>query len=93
VDLRTRKPSRRSALNSSPASSTPAGKERGWAAHQLMQFKHSYLDGDLCHWTAADLSEVLLQLCPCKVVLEPGVDAEVLAGTAAFLRFLNAKAC
>ena len=66
----------------------PAGKERGWIADQLLQFKHSYLDGDLARWTAADLSEVLFQLYPRKVVLEPGDDVEVLAGTAAFMRFL-----
>jgi hypothetical protein len=60
-------------------------------ADQLLQFKHGYLDGDLGRWTAADLSEVLFQLYPRKVVLEPGDDAEVLAGTAAFLRFLGAE--
>ena len=70
---------------------TAGGKERGWVADQLLQFKHGYLDGDLGRWTAADLSEVLFQLYPRKVVLEPGDDAEVLGGTAAFLRFLDAE--
>ena len=70
---------------------TAGGQDRGWVADQLLQFKHGYLDGDLGRWTAADLSEVLFQLYPRKVVLEPGDDAEVLAGTAAFLRFLDAE--
>jgi hypothetical protein len=70
---------------------TAGGQGRGWVADQLLQFKHGYLDGDLGRWTAADLSEVLFQLYPRKVVLEPGDDAEVLAGTAAFLRFLDAE--
>lgn len=68
---------------------TPGGTDRGWVAEQLLQFKHVYLDGDLERWTAAGLSEVLFELYPRKVVLEPGDDAEVLAGTAAFLRFLD----
>jgi hypothetical protein len=67
------------------------GKDLGWVADQLLQFKHSYLDGDLGQWTAADLSEVLFELYPRKVVLEPGDEEEVLAGTAAFLRFLDAR--
>lgn len=70
---------------------SPGGKELGWVADQLLHFKHSYLDGDLGRWTAADLSEVLFELYPRKVVLEPGDEAEVLAGTAAFLRFLDAE--
>ncbi len=70
---------------------TAGGKDRGWVADQLLQFKHGYLDGDLGRWTAADLSEVLFQLYPRKVVLEPGDDAEVLGGTAAFVRFLDAE--
>lgn len=70
---------------------TAGGKERGWVADQLLQFKHSYLDGELGRWTAADLSEVLFQLYPRKVVLEPGDDVQVLAGTAAFLLFLDAE--
>lgn len=69
---------------------SPGGKDLGWVADQLLQFKHGYLDGDLGRWTAADLSEVLFELYPRKVVLEPGGEAEVLAGTAAFLRFLVA---
>ena len=68
-----------------------AGNRRGWVAEQLLQFKHGYLDGDLDHWTATDLSEVLFQLYPRKVVLEPGDEVEVLAGTAAFMRFLAAE--
>jgi hypothetical protein len=70
---------------------SPGGADRGWVADQLLQFKHGYLDGDLGRWTAADLSEVLFELYPRKVVLEPGDDAEVLAGTAAFLRSLDAE--
>jgi hypothetical protein len=70
---------------------TAGGKDRGWVADQLLQFKHSYLDGELGRWTAADLSDVLFQLYPRKVVLEPGDDGEVLAGTAAFLLFLGAE--
>jgi hypothetical protein len=70
---------------------TAGGQGRGWVADQLLQFKHGYLDGDLGRWTVPDLSEVLFQLYPRKVVLEPGDDAEVLAGTAAFLRFLDAE--
>ncbi|MDP9407749.1 MAG: hypothetical protein M3P95_07770, partial [Actinomycetota bacterium] len=69
----------------------PGGAGREWVAEQLLQFKHGYLDGDLGRWTAADLSEVLFELYPRKVVLEPGDTTELVAGTAAFLRFLDGE--
>jgi hypothetical protein len=70
---------------------TKGGADRGWVADQLVDFKHSYLGGDLGRWTADDLSEILLEIYPRKVVLEPADHADVISGIAAFLRFLDAE--
>jgi hypothetical protein len=71
---------------------TPEGADHGWVANQLLSFKQGYLGGDdLGRWTSDDLSEVLFELYPRKVVLEPGDNARVIGGIAAFLRFLETE--
>lgn len=68
---------------------TPAGRDRGWIAGQVCHFKWGYLDGDLARWTAGDVEEILLDLFPAKVALDPDDRAEVPAALAAFLRHLG----
>jgi hypothetical protein len=71
---------------------TPEGADHRWVADQILGFKQGYLGGDdLGRWTSDDLSEVLFELYPRKVVLEPGDNAGVIAGVAAFLRFLQTE--
>lgn len=67
---------------------TPGGADRGWVAEQVLDFKWGYLDGDMGRWSPGDIEEILLQLYPRKVVLEPGDEPRVVEGLTALLRFL-----
>lgn len=68
---------------------TPDGAGAGWVADQVLNFKYGYLDGDLEHWSEGDVRDMLFELYPRKVVLEPSDHPHVIAGMAAFLRFLE----
>ncbi|MCZ7533868.1 MAG: hypothetical protein M5U23_10795 [Acidimicrobiia bacterium] len=65
------------------------GRDLGWVASQVMDFKWGYLDGDLSRWETADIEEILLGLYPAKVVLDPEDLDQVVTGFAGFLRFLG----
>jgi hypothetical protein len=70
-------------------SATPAGADLGWVAEQVLEFKWGYLDGDLGRWSPDDVVQILLELYPRKVVLQPGDERQVVRGFAALLRFLG----
>ena len=67
---------------------TSAGADHAWVASSVLDFKWSYLGGDLVHWADADIRGILFELYPRKVSLEPGDEPDVLRGFAEFLRFL-----
>jgi hypothetical protein len=60
-------------------------------AEQVLDFKWGYLDGNLLHWSPADLDEVLFGLYPAKVLLDREMIADVPPGFASFLRFLAGR--
>lgn len=60
----------------------------GDLGESLIHQKRTYLDGDLTRWTRADLDQILLELHPAKVVMEPDEFDPTLAEAIAFLRFL-----
>ncbi len=68
--------------------STSDGKDVGWVASGVMDFKWGYLDGDLSRWTPEDIAAILLDLYPAKVMLDREDLDLVPTGLAAFLRFL-----
>ncbi len=68
---------------------TTEGADLGWVAEQVLEFKWSYLDGDLGRWSPDDVVEILLELYPRKVVLEGGDERQVIRGFAALLRYLG----
>ncbi len=68
---------------------TPKGRDLGWVAAGVMDFKWGYLDGDLSRWTSEDIAEILLGLYPAKVMLDPEDLDLIPTGFAAFLRFLS----
>ncbi|HVY09560.1 MAG TPA: hypothetical protein VHB18_05390 [Mycobacteriales bacterium] len=70
-------------------SATPSGADLGWVAEQVLDFKWGYLDGDLSRWSPDDVAQILLELYPRKVVLQPGDERQVIRGFAALLRFLG----
>lgn len=65
------------------------GDDLGWVAAQVLEFKWSYLDGDLARWRAEDVEEILLGLYPARVMLDPDGLDPVVAGFARFLEFLG----
>ncbi len=70
---------------------SPAGRDRGWIAGPLLDFKWSHLDGDLATWSEADLEELLLGLFPAKVLMAPEDLDEVIPTCAAFLEYLGSE--
>jgi hypothetical protein len=70
---------------------TAEGAKLGWVASQVLDFKWGYLGGDVQRWSPADVREILLELYPRKVVLEPGDEADVVDGFRALVRFLTAE--
>jgi hypothetical protein len=71
--------------------STLTDKELGWVASQVMNFKWSFLDGDLGKWSRSDITEILFELYPRKVVLDVVEFGEVIDGFSLFLQFLAAE--
>ena len=69
--------------------SSPGGRDLGWVATQVMDFKWGYLEGDLSRWETQDVEEILLGLYPAKVMLDPDDLDQVVAGFAGFLLFLS----
>jgi hypothetical protein len=67
---------------------TSDGRDLGWVASGVMDFKWGYLDGDLSRWTPEDIAEILLGLYPAKVVLDREDLDLIPTGFAAFMRFL-----
>ena len=65
------------------------GGEQGWAARDVLEYKWQYLDGDLTEWSVDDVEALLFEIFPAKVTLGPHDSAAVIAGFAAFLRFLS----
>ena len=65
------------------------GGEQGWAARDVLEYKWQYLDGDLVGWSVDDIEALLFEIFPAKVTLGPHDSAAVIAGFAAFLRFLS----
>lgn len=63
----------------------------GWVASQVMNFKWSFLDGDLGRWSSGDVAEILFELYPRKVVLEDTEFDEVIDGFSLFLQFLASE--
>lgn len=70
---------------------SPFGHGLGWAADQVLQFKWGYLDGDLGAWHEGDIAQILFELFPRKVTLDPQDRSGVIRGFAQFLRFLAAE--
>ncbi len=60
-------------------------------AEQLLDLKWGYLDGDILHWSPADIDEILFGLYPAKVMLDGEGIAEVPPGFASFLRFMAGR--
>jgi hypothetical protein len=60
-------------------------------AEQVLDLKWGYLDGDLMHWSPADLDELLFVLFPAKVLLDAEAIAEIPRGFASLLRFLAGR--
>ena len=65
------------------------GSDRGWAARDVLGYKWRYLDGDLVAWSVDDVEALLFEIFPAKVTLGPNDPGELIAGFAAFLRFLS----
>ena len=65
------------------------GSDRGWAARDVLGYKWRYLDGDLAEWSVDDVEALLFEIFPAKVTLGPNDPGELIAGFAAFLRFLS----
>jgi len=68
--------------------SSARGPDLGWVAAQILDLKWGYLDGDLTRWLPEEIEEILLELVPAKVMLEPEDLDLVIDGFAGFLRFL-----
>ena len=68
---------------------TPAGRDLGWVAAGVMDFKWGYLDGALDRWTPEDIEEILLGLYPAKVIMDPEDLDLIPTGFASFLLFLG----
>ena len=60
-------------------------------AEQVLDLKWQYLDGALIDWTAADVDDVLFDLYPAKVILEPSELGKVVPGFSRFLRFVATR--
>ena len=67
------------------------GSEQGWAARDVLRYKWWYLDGDLAAWSVDDIEALLFEIFPAKVNLGPHDPGDLIAGLAAFLRFLSAE--
>lgn len=57
-------------------------------AGMLLDWKFGYQDGELGHWTVADVEEFLLEWCPRKVSSPPKLAARIPLSVAAFVDFL-----
>ncbi len=68
---------------------TSVGRDLGWVASGVLDFKWGYLDGDLAGWTSEDITEILLGLYPAKAMMDPEDLDHIPTGFAAFLRFLG----
>jgi len=68
---------------------TSDGRDLGWVASGVMDFKWGYLDGDLSRWTPEDIAEILLGLYPAKAMLDREDLDLIPTGFAAFMRFLS----
>ena len=60
-------------------------------AEQVLDLKWQYLDGALVEWTAADVEDVLFDLYPAKVIIEPTRLGQVVPEFSRFLRFLATR--
>jgi hypothetical protein len=54
----------------------------------LMDWKWSYADGRLDHWSVPDVQEFLFEWCPRKLSAPPDLCAEIPLSVAAFVEFL-----
>lgn len=68
---------------------TPAGRDLGWVASGVLDFKWGYLDGDLAEWASEDIAEILLSLYPAKAMMGSEDLDRIPTGFAGFLRFLG----
>ncbi|RKS77484.1 hypothetical protein CLV35_1170 [Motilibacter peucedani] len=69
---------------------TPAGDEFSWVARTILELKFTYLGGDLTTWSVDDVEQILLDIYPRKVSIEPGDERDILDGFAALLQYLEA---
>ena len=70
---------------------TRTGSRLGWAARDVLEYKWQYFDANLTEWSVADIEALLFEILPAKVNLGPNDAGDLIAGFAAFLRFLSAE--
>ncbi len=68
---------------------TSAGRDLGWVASGVLDFKWGYLGGDLAEWTPEDVGEILLGLYPAKAMMDTEDLDRIPTGFGALLRFLG----
>ncbi|MGH2983197.1 MAG: SEC-C metal-binding domain-containing protein [Solirubrobacterales bacterium] len=61
-----------------------------YVAGSMLQWKWGYVDGDLAHWTAADVEEFLVDFAPRKLDTDDELIADGPDCVAGFLAFLDA---
>ncbi len=70
---------------------TSTGSRLGWAARDVLEYKWQYFDANLTEWSVDDVEALLFEILPAKVNLGPNDAGDLIAGFAAFLRFLSAE--
>jgi hypothetical protein len=68
---------------------TSAGRDLGWVASGVLDFKWGYIGEDLTEWTPDDVGEILLGLYPAKAMVDPEDLDRIPTGFGAFLLFLG----
>jgi hypothetical protein len=70
---------------------TSTGSRLGWAARDVLEYKWQYFDANLTEWSVDDVEALLFEILPAKVNLGPNDAGDLIAGFAAFLRFLSTE--
>ena len=70
---------------------TRTGSRLGWAARDVLEYKWQYFDANLTEWSVDDVEALLFEILPAKVNLGPNDAGDLIAGFAAFLRFLSTE--